>query len=64
MQRAYTVVLLAAVACGAAFGQSWNHDPKSPIGPPFWGFLGGYNAFATCGTDKQRVGTRRIPINI
>jgi carbonic anhydrase len=64
MQKLYTAVLLAVVACGAAFGQSWNHDPNSPIGPPFWGFLGGYNPFATCGTDKQTVGTRQTPIDI
>jgi carbonic anhydrase len=64
MRKAYTVVLLALLACAAAFGQSWNYDPNTPIGPLSWGFLGGYNAFATCGTDKQAVGLRQAPINI
>src|SRR5207249_2569528 len=47
-----------------AFAQSWNHDPKSPNGPQSWGFLGAYNGFATCGTDKQAVGAKQTPINI
>ena len=58
------LLCLALAACGAALGQSWNHDPGSPNGPLSWGFLGGYNSFATCGTDKQAVGARQTPIDI
>jgi carbonic anhydrase len=64
MQNPYTTLLLSVITCGAAFGQSWNHDPSSAIGPPSWGFLGGYNALATCGTATQAVGARQTPINI
>lgn len=57
-------LFVAILACGAALGQTWNHDPNSPNGPQSWGYLGGYNAYATCGTSSQAVGTRQAPIDI
>jgi carbonic anhydrase len=62
--KAYRFVTLTLAVCSISGAQSWNHDPASPEGPGSWGFLGAYNGFATCGTDKQAVGTRQTPINI
>lgn len=55
---------LASASVALAFSQSWNHNPDSPNGPLAWGFLGSYNAYATCGTQKQAVGAKQTPIAI
>jgi carbonic anhydrase len=64
-------VVLVTVATATAFGQSWNDDPSSPIGPNHWGFLDeNYNSFATCGsivgtsTLLTEVGKKQAPVNI
>lgn len=64
MVKPYQVLMLSAVICTPAFGQAWNHDPNSTNGPVSWGFLGAYNTFATCGTDKQAVGAKQTPIDV
>jgi carbonic anhydrase len=65
------LVVLLAVATATASGQSWNHDPSSPIGPNHWGFLDeNYNSFATCGSivgksmSLTEVGLKQAPVDI
>src|SRR4051812_23331790 len=58
------ILTLTMAVGGVVSAQSWNHDMGSKIGPLSWGYLDAYNGFATCGTDKQAVGTKQTPINI
>jgi carbonic anhydrase len=60
----WKILPITIAVCGLAAAQSWNHDLGSKTGPLSWGYLDAYNGFATCGTDKQAVGTKQTPINI
>jgi carbonic anhydrase len=50
----------------SALGQTWNHDPSSPIGPSFWGSVASQDA--TCGTtatgNLATAGRRRYGVDV
>ncbi len=48
---------------GLVWGQAWNHNPASPIGPLHWGTV--TPSYATCGDIATgEVGMKQSPVNI
>jgi carbonic anhydrase len=66
--RIFAFVAVSIASAAASFGQPWNQDPGSDIGPEMWGEL--TPAFRTCGSEIpgfagfQETGKRQSPIDI
>ena len=63
MKTPLAVVTAALTFSCLVWGQAWNHNPVSPIGPLHWGTV--TPSYATCG-DKNtgEVGMKQSPVDI
>jgi carbonic anhydrase len=63
MKTLSAVMTAVLTFSGLVWGQAWNHDPTSPIGPLHWGTVAPSDA--TCGTiTTGEVGMKQSPVNI
>ncbi len=63
MKKLFPLVIAVLTFSGLAWGQAWNHDPASPIGPLHWGTV--TPSYATCGDSiTGEVGMMQSPIDI
>ena len=63
MKKLFAVVVAVLTFSSLAWGQAWNHDPTSPIGPLHWGSV--TPSYATCGDSiTGEVGMMQSPIDI
>ncbi len=63
MRTVFAAVTAVLTFSSLVWGQAWNHNPASPIGPPHWGTV--TPSFATCGdVTTGEVGMKQSPMNI
>ncbi len=63
MKTLPAVVTAGLTFSGLVWGQAWNHNPVSPIGPLHWGTV--TPSYATCGDSVTgEVGMKQSPIDI
>jgi carbonic anhydrase len=63
MRTLFAVVTAGLTFSGLVWGQAWNHNPASPIGPLHWGSV--TPPYATCGDSVTgEVGMKQSPVDI
>ncbi len=63
MKILFAGVTAVLAFAGPGWGQAWNHNPASPIGPLHWGTV--TPPYATCGDSRTgEVGMKQSPIDI
>jgi carbonic anhydrase len=63
MKKLFAVMAAVLTFSSLAWGQAWNHDPDSAIGPFHWGEV--KPSYATCGdVITGEVGMQQSPIDI